>query len=191
MHQIHCSLKGKDNSGGITGHEVTTAFSQKQTPSYVSQKHGIFTSVKHRFTLCPVGTWRKGTIDTNQSPSLYRQKAAKGEGFLKVFLIFLQKNGQHKCQPFTIPTFQALNVRFSEKIFAIFLSCRKSKDFTVRMNGHRKSTRPLPIRCYKIIYIGKSQSPPLPPISVTSPPSVTSWLNMTSRVVGCWLKKLL
>lgn len=30
------------------------------------------------------------------------------------------------------------------------------------MNGHRKSTRPLPIGCYKIIYIGKSQSPPAP-----------------------------
>lgn len=38
--------------------------------------------------------------------------------FRKDFLIFLQKNNQHKCQPFTIPTFQALNVRFSVKTFA-------------------------------------------------------------------------
>ena len=46
------------------------------------------------------------------------KKRQKVKVFRKVFLIFLQKNDQHKCQPFTIPTFQALNVRFSVKIFA-------------------------------------------------------------------------
>ena len=46
------------------------------------------------------------------------KKRQKVKVFRKVFLIILQKNDQHKCQPFTIPTFQALNVRFSEKIFA-------------------------------------------------------------------------
>ena len=40
------------------------------------------------------------------------------------------------------------------------------------------------------LYRRKSQIPTLPPISVTSPPSVTSWLNMTSRCGGCWLKKV-
>ena len=46
------------------------------------------------------------------------KKRQKVKVFRKDFFIFLQKNGQHKCQPFTIPTFQALNVRFSVKIFA-------------------------------------------------------------------------
>ena len=46
------------------------------------------------------------------------KKRPKVKVFRKVFLIILQKNDQHKCQPFTIPTFQALNVRFSVKIFA-------------------------------------------------------------------------
>lgn len=55
------------------------------------------------------------------------KKRQKVKVFRKVFLIFRQKNDQHKCQPFTIPTFQALNVRFSVKIFAIFLSQRKNK----------------------------------------------------------------
>lgn len=50
------------------------------------------------------------------------KKRQKMKVFRKVFLIFLQKNDQHKCQPFTIPTFQALNVRFSVKIFAKNLS---------------------------------------------------------------------
>ena len=51
-------------------------------------------------------------------PHYTDKKAAKGEGFSESFLFFLQKNDQHKWQPFTIPTFQALNVRFSVKIFA-------------------------------------------------------------------------
>ena len=46
------------------------------------------------------------------------KKWQKVKVFRKDFLMFLQKNDQHKWQPFTIPTFQALNVRFSEKIFA-------------------------------------------------------------------------
>ena len=46
------------------------------------------------------------------------KKRQKVKVFRKVFLIFRQKNDRHKCQPFTIPTFQALNVRFSVKIFA-------------------------------------------------------------------------
>lgn len=32
---------------------------EKKALLYNSQKHGFFTSVKHRFTLCPVGTRRK------------------------------------------------------------------------------------------------------------------------------------
>lgn len=46
------------------------------------------------------------------------KKRQKVKVFRKDFLIFLQKNGEYKCQPFTIPTFHALNVRFSVKIFA-------------------------------------------------------------------------
>ena len=46
------------------------------------------------------------------------KKRHKVKVFRKNYLIFLQKNGEHKCQPFTIPTFQAPNVRFSVKIFA-------------------------------------------------------------------------
>ena len=104
---------------------------EKKALLYNSQKHGFFTSVKHRFTLCPVDTQRKTKwrlpVNARKHPHYTDKKAAKGEGFSESFLIFLQKNGQHKCQPFTIPTFQALNVRFSVKIFAIFLSQRKNK----------------------------------------------------------------
>lgn len=119
------------------------------------------------------------------------KKRQKVKVFRKDFLVFLQKNDQHKCQPFTIPTFQALNVRFSAKIFAKIFEPAQKQDPTVRMNEHRKSTRPFLIGRHKIFCTPKNQSPPLPPISVTSPPSVTSWLNMTSRCGGCWLKKLL
>lgn len=80
------------------------------------------TSVKHRFSLCPVGTKRKNKwrlpIDTRRCPHYTDKKAAKGEGFSESFLFFLQKDDQHKWQPFTIPTFQPLNVRFLVKIFA-------------------------------------------------------------------------
>lgn len=53
---------------GDAGMELQRLIAEKKALLYNSQKRGIFTSVKHRFTLCPVGTWRKGTIDTNQPP---------------------------------------------------------------------------------------------------------------------------
>jgi len=95
---------------------------QSNTPSYVSQKRGIFTSAECHFTLCPVDTWQKNKqrlpVNARKHPHYTDKKRQKVKFFRKDFLIFLQKNGQHKCQPFTIPTFQAPNVRFSVKIFA-------------------------------------------------------------------------
>lgn len=53
----------------------------------------------------------------------------------------------------TIPTFQAPNVRFSVKIFAKKFESSQKQDSAVRINRHRKSTRPLPIGCHKMIYM--------------------------------------
>lgn len=65
------------------------------------------------------------------------KKRQKVKVFRKDFLIFLQKNGQHKCQPFTIPTFHALNVRFSEKIFVKNFEPVPKQGSTVRMNEYK------------------------------------------------------
>ena len=87
--------------------------------------------------------WRL-PIDTRRCPHHTDKKAAKGEGFSESFLIILQKNNQHKCQPFTIPTFQTLNVRFSVKIFEKnFEPTQKNNGFTIRINGIEKA----PERC--------------------------------------------
>ena len=69
-----------------------------------------------------MGTWQKTSGDylliQEGGLTIPTKKRQKVKVFRKDFLVFLQKNGEHKCHPFTIPTFQALNVRFSVKIFA-------------------------------------------------------------------------
>lgn len=67
------------------------------------------------------------------------KKRHKVKVFRKNYLIFLQKNGQHKCQPFTIPTFQTLNVRFSVKIFAKKFEASQKQAPIVRMMSIEKA----------------------------------------------------
>ena len=71
------------------------------------------------------------------------KKRQKVKVFRKDFLIFRQKNDQHKCQPFTIPTFQALNVRLSVKIFAKIFEPVQKQGFHSPDDGHKKA----PDRC--------------------------------------------
>lgn len=68
---------------------------KKKVSLYDSQKHGIFSSVKRHFTLCPVGTWRKNKqrlpVNARKHPHYTDKKAAKGEGFSERFFDFPAK----------------------------------------------------------------------------------------------------
>lgn len=107
---------------GYAGMGLQRLLVEKKVALYDSQKHGF---LLRRSATLPCAQWslsektsgyylliQEGVLTI---PTKKRQKV---KIFRKDFLIFLQKNGQHKCQPFTIPTFQTLNVRFSVKIFA-------------------------------------------------------------------------
>lgn len=84
------------------------------------------------------------------------KKRQKMKVFRKDFLIFSKKNGHHKCQPFTIPTFHALNVRFSVKILAKIFEPAPKQGFHSPDDGDRKSTRPLQIGRFGNIQITMS-----------------------------------
>lgn len=114
---------------------------EKKALLYDLQKHGF---LLRRSVTLPCAQWSLGEKASGDYlliqegvltiPTKKRQKV---KIFRKDFLIFSKKNGHHKCQPLTIPTFQALNVRFSVKIFAKIFEPAQKQGFTVRMNEYK------------------------------------------------------